>query len=145
MGQFEFQTSPMGLLGCPALFQRLMELVMKDIPNVLVYIDDILIHSKTVIRIGVGFARLLQKAREFLQQILKSLCQTSECFFVQCYWGMFWSFSATVKTTIIFDKKAISEVFPQKENLRFVCLKLIWSFNNINKCTPLIEMGPDPT
>jgi hypothetical protein len=38
---------PMGLLGCPASFQRLMELIMKGIPNVLVYIDDILIHSKT--------------------------------------------------------------------------------------------------
>jgi len=46
MGQFEFQNSPMGLLGCSASFQWLMELVMKDIPNVLVYIDDILIHSK---------------------------------------------------------------------------------------------------
>lgn len=47
MGQFEFQTSPMGLLGCPASFQRLMELVMKDFPNVLVYIDEILVHTKT--------------------------------------------------------------------------------------------------
>ncbi len=47
MGQFEFRTSPMGLLGCPASFQRLMELAMKDIPNVLVYIDDILVHSRT--------------------------------------------------------------------------------------------------
>jgi len=47
MGQYEFKTSPMGLLGCPASFQRLMEAVMKGIPNVLVYIDDILIHSKT--------------------------------------------------------------------------------------------------
>ncbi len=47
MGQFEFKTSPMGLLGCPASFQRLMESVMKGIPNVLVYIDDILVHSKT--------------------------------------------------------------------------------------------------
>ena len=47
MGQFEFKTSPMGLLGCPASFQRLMEAVMKGIPNVLVYIDDILVHSKT--------------------------------------------------------------------------------------------------
>ena len=47
MGQFEFKTSPMGLLGCPASFQRLMEEVMKGIPNVLVYIDDILVHSKT--------------------------------------------------------------------------------------------------
>ena len=47
MGQFEFKTSPMGLLGCPASFQRLMETVTKDIPNVIVYIDDILVHSKT--------------------------------------------------------------------------------------------------
>ncbi|MBM3917836.1 MAG: DDE-type integrase/transposase/recombinase, partial [Sphingomonadales bacterium] len=47
MGQYEFRTSPMGLLGCPASFQRLMEAAMKGIPGVLVYIDDILIHSKT--------------------------------------------------------------------------------------------------
>jgi putative transposase len=47
MGQYEFKTSPMGLLGCPASFQRLMEAVMKGIPNVLVYIDDILVHSSS--------------------------------------------------------------------------------------------------
>jgi putative transposase len=47
MGQYEFTTSPMGLLGCPASFQRLMEMVTKDLPNVIVYIDDILVHSKT--------------------------------------------------------------------------------------------------
>jgi hypothetical protein len=47
MGQFEFKTSPMGLLGCPASFQCLMETVTKGIPNVIVYIDDILVHSKT--------------------------------------------------------------------------------------------------
>jgi hypothetical protein len=47
MGQFEFKTSPMGLLGCPASFQRLMETVTKGIPNVIVYIEDILVHSKT--------------------------------------------------------------------------------------------------
>jgi hypothetical protein len=47
MGQYKFKTSPMGLLGCPASFQRLMEAVMKGIPNVLVYIDDILVHSST--------------------------------------------------------------------------------------------------
>ncbi len=45
MGQFEFKTSPMGLLGCPASFQRLMEAAMKGIPNVLVYIDDVLVLS----------------------------------------------------------------------------------------------------
>jgi Reverse transcriptase (RNA-dependent DNA polymerase) len=35
----------MGLLGCPASFQRLMEGVLCDIPNVLVYIDDLLVHT----------------------------------------------------------------------------------------------------
>jgi len=46
-GQFHWITSPMGLLGCPASFQLLMEGVLRDIPNVLVYIDDILVHTDT--------------------------------------------------------------------------------------------------
>jgi hypothetical protein len=37
----------MGLLGCPASFQRLMEGVLRDIPNELVYIDDLLVHTDT--------------------------------------------------------------------------------------------------
>jgi hypothetical protein len=45
MGQFEWVTSPMGLLGCPASFQRLVEAVVKGIPNIIVYIDDLLLHS----------------------------------------------------------------------------------------------------
>jgi hypothetical protein len=36
---------PMGLLGAPASFQRLMEKVVQGIQNVLVYIDDLLLHS----------------------------------------------------------------------------------------------------
>ena len=44
-GQFEWLTSPMGLLGCPASFQRLMEAAMQGIAKVIVYIDDLLIHS----------------------------------------------------------------------------------------------------
>ncbi len=44
-GQFAWATSPMGLLGCPASFQRLMETVLLNIKNVLVYIDDLLIHT----------------------------------------------------------------------------------------------------
>jgi len=46
-GQFAWVTSPMGLLGCPASFQRLMEAVLRNINNVLVYIDDLLIHTAT--------------------------------------------------------------------------------------------------
>ena len=47
MGQFEWIVSPMGLLGCPASFQRLVEMAMQGLINVIVYIDDILLHSKT--------------------------------------------------------------------------------------------------
>jgi putative transposase len=46
MGQFEWIMSPMGLLGCPASFQRLVEMAMKGLVNVIVYIGDILLHSK---------------------------------------------------------------------------------------------------
>ena len=46
-GQFEWVTSPMGLLGCPASFQRLMEMVLRNIKQCIVYIDDLLIHSHT--------------------------------------------------------------------------------------------------
>ena len=46
-GQFEWVTSPMGLLGCPASFQRLMEADMSGIAKVIVYIDDLLIHTAT--------------------------------------------------------------------------------------------------
>jgi hypothetical protein len=37
----------MGLLGCPASFQCLMEGVLRNISNVIVYIDDLLVHTKT--------------------------------------------------------------------------------------------------
>ncbi len=45
VGQFQWVTSPMGLLGCPASFQRLMETVVNGISDVIVYIDDLLVHS----------------------------------------------------------------------------------------------------
>ncbi len=45
MGQFQWVTSPMGLLGCPASFQHLMETVVHNISNVILYIDDLLVHS----------------------------------------------------------------------------------------------------
>jgi hypothetical protein len=47
MGQFKWVTSAMGLLGCPSSFQRLVEAAVKGIQNIIVYIDDLIVHSKT--------------------------------------------------------------------------------------------------
>ena len=46
MGQFQWRTSPMGLTGCPASFSRLMDITMRNVPNVITYIDDVLVHSR---------------------------------------------------------------------------------------------------
>ncbi len=62
MGQFQWVTSPMGLLGCPASFQRLMETVVNGLANVIVYIDDLLIHSDT-------HERHLQTLEQVLQRL----------------------------------------------------------------------------
>jgi len=45
-GQFQWVCSPMGHLGCVSSFQRLMETVVSGISNVIVYIDDLLLHSE---------------------------------------------------------------------------------------------------
>jgi hypothetical protein len=47
MGQFQWVTSSMSLLGCPANFQCLIETVVNNISNVIINIDDLLVHSAT--------------------------------------------------------------------------------------------------
>ena len=44
-GKIEWITSPMGLLGCPASFQWLMEKFLDGICNIIMYIDDVIIHT----------------------------------------------------------------------------------------------------
>jgi hypothetical protein len=63
-GQFHWITSPMGLLGCPASFQRLMEQVLRGLGHIFIYIDDILIHTDTH-----------EKHLEALEQVLMRLHQ----------------------------------------------------------------------
>ncbi len=46
MGQFEWKVVSMGFASAPSAFRHLVELVMKGICNVEVYIDDLFIHSK---------------------------------------------------------------------------------------------------
>ena len=45
LGLFQFTRMPFGLLRAPSTFQRLMDVVMRGLPFVTTYIDDVLIHS----------------------------------------------------------------------------------------------------
>ena len=44
MGLFNFLRMPFGLTGAPSSFQRLMDKVLRGLPFVTHYIDDVLIH-----------------------------------------------------------------------------------------------------
>ena len=71
LGQFEWIVSPMGLLGCQASFQRLVEMAMHGLINVIVYIGDILLHSKFHAEHRAQLAKLFQQAQEHESQGLK--------------------------------------------------------------------------
>jgi hypothetical protein len=64
MGQFEWIMSPMGLLQCPASFQRLVEMAMKGLVIVIVYIDDILLHSRNHFEHREQLEKLFYRLRE---------------------------------------------------------------------------------
>ena len=45
---YQFKQMPFGLTGAPGSFQRLMDKVMRGLPFVATYIDDVLVHSKNM-------------------------------------------------------------------------------------------------
>ena len=47
MGLYQFRRMPFGLSGAPSSFQRLMDTVLRGLPYVTIYLDDILVHSAT--------------------------------------------------------------------------------------------------
>jgi hypothetical protein len=44
--RYQWRVMPMGLQGLPALFARLMDLVITGVKDIITYIDDILVHSR---------------------------------------------------------------------------------------------------
>ena len=74
-GLFRYTRLPYGVSSAPGIFQRLMENVLQDIPNVIVYIDDILLtganeeeHLKTL-------SLVLDRLRKAGFRARKSKCQ----------------------------------------------------------------------
>lgn len=75
-GLFEFKVLSFGLTNAPAAFQREMNRLFADMPFVLVYLDDILIHS-------ANEAEHKQHLRQVLQvlKLNKLYAKRSKCFF----------------------------------------------------------------
>jgi hypothetical protein len=63
-GQFHSVTSPMGLLGCQANFQCLREGVLRDVPYVLVYIDNLLVQADTNKKYLAGLNQVLARLQK---------------------------------------------------------------------------------
>ena len=49
MGLYQFRRMPFGLTGAPSSFQRLMDNVLRGLPFVTIYLNDILIHSQSLL------------------------------------------------------------------------------------------------
>ena len=64
LGLFQFHRMPFGLSGAPASFQRLIDKICRDLPFTTTYLDDLLIHSRT-----------LQEHREHLHTLFECLAK----------------------------------------------------------------------
>ena len=77
-GQFEWLTSPMGLLGCPDSFQRLKEKVLHGIKNIIAYIDDVIVYTATH-----------QHNLQILEVVLNNLQKNKlKIYLAKCFFGI---------------------------------------------------------
>lgn len=75
-GTFHWTVMPFGLSTAPSTFQRVMNVVMWDLLDecVLVYLDDILIFSKTVAEHRVALRKVFQRLRDNKLNLKESKC-----------------------------------------------------------------------
>ena len=78
--RYQWTVTPMGLQGSPASFARLIDYVMRDLPNVITYIDDVLGHAldhkKQLALLELMFKRL--KKYNLKLNVSKSIFGASE-------------------------------------------------------------------
>ena len=64
MGLYQFCRMPFGLAGAPASFQRLMDKILRDLPFVSAYIDDILVFSSDPVQHNENLCKVFQQLQE---------------------------------------------------------------------------------
>ena len=67
-GSYQFTVLPMGVRNGPAMFQRMITWVLRDLPHVVVYIDDVLVGTAKV-----KGKRLLEDHQKDVQPVLERL------------------------------------------------------------------------
>ena len=79
-GSFQFVRMPFGVQGAPALFQRVMDYVLRDLIGrcCFVYIDDIVIYSRTPEEHTRHMAEVLEKLRQAGLKVKPSKCKFSQ-------------------------------------------------------------------
>ncbi|XP_064463517.1 uncharacterized protein K02A2.6-like [Ornithodoros turicata] len=75
LGLFEYQRLPFGISSAPAIFQALMDQVLKDIPKVGCYIDDVIIAGKDLVDCKKTLEEVLLKLQEHGLTIKEKKCQ----------------------------------------------------------------------
>ncbi len=76
MGQYQYKVLAMGLKGGPGSFQRMMELTCKGLDKVIVYIDDLIVHTRSHDEHRQNLQRLFHRLRTY-----KLKLNLAKCFF----------------------------------------------------------------
>ena len=74
-GLFKFEVLPFGLSNAVPAFQRTMEIVLDGVPNCKVYLDDIIIYSRTFEEHLIHLIKVLQRLREANLKIKPQKCE----------------------------------------------------------------------
>ena len=73
-GLFRYNRLPFGISSAPGIFQRVMEQLLKDIPSVVVYLDDILITGRTDAEHLATLDRVLDQLEKHGLRVNKNKC-----------------------------------------------------------------------
>jgi hypothetical protein len=68
-GHWEFTRMPFGLKNGPPTFQRMMNAIFADVPNTLIYMDDIIVYSSSLQEHIQDIRRVLQKLQQHNLQL----------------------------------------------------------------------------